>query len=328
MAKLYENLTRKINESEDISEIQKQELLKSILQDKDRKPHVLITGATGCGKSSTINALFNAEKAKVGTSPDPETMEITKYELGNLTLWDSPGLGDGTEADKRHAQGIIKLLKERDENGNLLIDVVLVILDGRSRDLGTSYELISTVIAPYIENNERLLIGINQADMAMSGRHWNRETHTPDETLNKFLEEKEASIQRRIREATGIEVSPISYSAGYKEDGMPQEPAYNLSKLLYYIIESIPAEKRLIVLEHLNEDKQMWERDDGTRNWRGDIVESAERGIVSRLGGAAKGAAAGAAAGAAIGSFIPVVGTAVGSAVGAAIGFVGGLFGF
>ena len=31
-------------------------------------------------ESSTINALFETEVAKVGTSVDPETMEIEKYE--------------------------------------------------------------------------------------------------------------------------------------------------------------------------------------------------------------------------------------------------------
>ena len=58
----------------------------------------MITGATGCGKSSTINALFNidstnyTERAKVGVTPDPETMSIERYELDNLVLWDSPVL--------------------------------------------------------------------------------------------------------------------------------------------------------------------------------------------------------------------------------------------
>ena len=46
------------------------------------------------------------------------------------------------------AKKMIDKLYEKDENGNLLIDLVLVILDGGSRDLGTSYELINNVIIP------------------------------------------------------------------------------------------------------------------------------------------------------------------------------------
>lgn len=109
---------------------------------------MLITGATGSGKSSTINALFGTDTAKVGMGVDPETMDIQKYELDNLVLWDSPGLGDGKEKDQRHAKGIIKKLNELDKDGRPLIDLVLVILDGGSRDLGTSYELINQVIIP------------------------------------------------------------------------------------------------------------------------------------------------------------------------------------
>ncbi len=157
----------------DIPESERNKLMRNFLHLKDRKINLMITGATGCGKSSTINALFEKEVAKVGVGVDPETMEIARYDYGNLILWDSPGLGDGKEADNRHAKNITKKLLERDENGEPLIDLVLVILDGSSRDLGTSYELINSVIIPNLgENKEkRILIAINQADMAMKGRY-------------------------------------------------------------------------------------------------------------------------------------------------------------
>ena len=96
----------------DIPKTERNKLMKNFLQLKEQKINLMITGATGCGKSSTINALFNTEVAKVGVGVDPETMDITKYELDNLVLWDSPGLGDGKEADNRHAKNIIKKLHE------------------------------------------------------------------------------------------------------------------------------------------------------------------------------------------------------------------------
>lgn len=65
-----------------------------------------------CGKSSTINALFGENVAKVGCTPDPETMEIERFDPGNLILWDSPGLEDGKEADNRNAKNIIKKLNQ------------------------------------------------------------------------------------------------------------------------------------------------------------------------------------------------------------------------
>ena len=72
MAKLYDEITRRISDST-MSETEKQAILKKFLEMQNQKANVLITGATGCGKSSTINALFNTEKAKVGTGVDPET---------------------------------------------------------------------------------------------------------------------------------------------------------------------------------------------------------------------------------------------------------------
>ena len=52
--------------------------------------NLLLVGATGSGKSSTINAMFNMQVAKVGVGVDPETACIEKYELGGLTIWDTP----------------------------------------------------------------------------------------------------------------------------------------------------------------------------------------------------------------------------------------------
>jgi predicted GTPase len=304
-----------------ISEDEKNRFLKSILRYKNRQANILITGATGCGKSSTINALFNMEKAKVGTGVDPETMQIERYELGNLILWDSPGLGDGKEADEKHSKGIIDMLYKKDDNSSMLIDVVLVILDGGSRDLGTSYELINHVIIPNLADKSRIIIGINQADMVMKGKYWDSAKSQPLEPLQKQLADKALSVKDRVKEGTGVIVEPVCYSAGFKEEGQPQEKPYNLSKLLYYIILSIPEEKRLPVLVESNKDTSMWQSNDNLENYGKEIGQNVGLYLLKDAG---IGAASGAALGAAIGSVIPVVGTAIGTAVGAVAGAVVG----
>ena len=203
----------------------RQKLLGNLLRMKNQRINLMVTGATGVGKSSTINALFGKEVAKVGISADPETTEIDKYELDNLVIWDTPGLGDGKEAYNKHSKRIIDKLYEKDENDNLLIDLVLVILDGSSRDLGTSYELINNVIIPNLGDNKenRILVAINQADVAMKGKYWNTEENRPEKKLQEFLENKVISVKRRIKEATGIDTEPIYYSAGEKEEGYIQQ---------------------------------------------------------------------------------------------------------
>ena len=69
-----------------IDEVEKNKLLKNVMRMKEQKINIMITGTTGCGKSSTINALFDTEVAKVGVGVDPETMEIEKQKLTILIL--------------------------------------------------------------------------------------------------------------------------------------------------------------------------------------------------------------------------------------------------
>ncbi len=42
-----------------IPDSEKQKLLSNLFKMQEKKMNIMITGATGCGKSSTINALFN-----------------------------------------------------------------------------------------------------------------------------------------------------------------------------------------------------------------------------------------------------------------------------
>lgn len=291
-----------------LTEKQKNKLVKKLQLLRENKLNIMLVGATGCGKSSTINALFNcaelqvedvqagttdeskqvtaeaegasdkeavAEKAnttekvfvevaKVGSKSDPETKDIEKYTIGNLTLWDTPGLGDGTEIDEHHKAVIRDLIKEVDEEGNRLIDLVLVILDGSTRDLGTSYKILNEVIIPeFGKKRKRILVALNQADIAMkTGRHWDYEKNEPDEVLVKFLEEKLVSIKNRIYEDSGLEIEPVYYCAGYVEpDGSAVYP-YNLTKLLYYILQAVPAKKRLSIMEGMNKDKKNYKHND------------------------------------------------------------------
>ena len=327
---IYEAMQNDIMNA-NISENDKNKMLKNIMRLKAQKMNIMITGATGCGKSSTINAMFNTEVAKVGVGVNPETMEIRKYELDNLVLWDTPGLGDGKEADNRHAKNIIDKLLEVDENGNALIDLVLVILDGGSRDLGTSYELINNVIIPNLGKGKenRILVAINQADVAMKGNNWDRDKNEPNQKLVNFLEEKVRSVRDRVYEATGVTIEPIYYSAGYKdeEEGEQSRP-YNLSKLLYYIVKATPSEKRAIYVNNINENREMWRDDDKLL----DYGEATRKSIFESIReGASTGADIGGAIGSIFGSAGETIGRGLGGVVGGfiggAIGAIGGLFG-
>lgn len=203
---------------------------------------VMVTGVTGADKSTTLNTIFRKNVATVGNGVDPETMYLDYYSLNDVfRLWDTPGLGDGVTNDETHKRKLVDLLyKTYSLDGNIYgwIDSIIVVLEGLNRDMGSTYTLLNEVIVPNIQA-ERILVVINQADMAMKGRHWNKETNRPDEVLLDFLEKQAISIQNRVKEATGVTIrKPVYYSAEY---------GYNVEKLLDFIIDNMIVERRSLI---------------------------------------------------------------------------------
>lgn len=318
---IYDLLEEEIMRA-DISDADKTRRLSRLLKVRGKKVNIMLTGATGSGKSSTINALFNMEVAKVGVGVDPETDCISRYELDNLIIWDTPGLGDGVENDERITREIIRKLNEADEEMNPVIDMVVVILDASSKDLGTSYDLINNVLVPCLgekEAKERILIALNQSDIAMKGTHWDAEKNEPDEVLKDFLKKKADSVQKRIKEGTGLDIEPVCYCAGYKEDGGEQRKPYNLTKLLYYIVKAIPKDKRLAFADNINSDEGNWTHDDRENDYRGETRSKFFDTVWDCMSdGAWSGSEIG-------GKILGIPGQIVGGVIGCAVGTVAGV---
>lgn len=200
---------------------------------------IMVAGVTGAGKSTTLNAFFQKTVAKVGEGADPETMEVADYKLNDwFRVWDTPGLGDNVEIDQKHKAKMIDLLHNTynyNHKNYCLIDMVLVIIEGSNRDMGTTYDLLNNVIVPNMQKS-RILVVINQADMAMKGHHWNRVTNTPDSVLLSYLEDQAVSVRRRVKEATGVNIlKPVCYSAEY---------GWNVQAVFDFIIDNIPRRRR------------------------------------------------------------------------------------
>lgn len=220
----------------------KNDIEKKLEKARFRPLDVMVTGVTGAGKSTTLNTIFKKNVATVGNGVDPETMDLDSYSLNDVfRLWDTPGLGDEVANDEIHKRKLVDLLyKTYSLDGNIYgwIDSAIVVLEGLNRDMGSTYTLLNEVIVPNIQA-DRILVVINQADMAMKGRHWNKETNRPDEVLVDFLERQALSIQNRVKEATGVTIrKPVYYSAEY---------GYNIEKLLDCIIDNMIVERRPLV---------------------------------------------------------------------------------
>ena len=282
---LYEKEMLKQMEKE---EKEKQEKARNLRQGKkysleelfNQELNLLVVGPTGVGKSSTIEALFESEGresgAKIGTTANPETQDIHEYRMGSLTIYDSPGLGDSENNDKRHMEKIKNLLSAKDSEGNFKIDLVLVIADASSRDLGTVCHTIK-VIMDFMEEEEkeRILIALNKCDRAGGRKGFDYEKNQPTEKLLEILDETVKIIQKRIKDDTGVNVEVVYYAAGeYDEEEGKKQPAYNLSKLLSYIVEKTPTKKRLVYLKHRSKKQEDFKSDDGRGDYKAKTTRS------------------------------------------------------
>lgn len=244
------------------------------------KINVLLVGGTGVGKSSTINALFQDagldSKAIIGQLGKPETMDISAHELGNLVIWDSPGLGDSPEKDVKHREKIVEALHWKDDQDKPLIDLVFLVLDAGSRDFGSAYTLIKEVIVPNLggHDHDRLLVTLNQADNAMKGHGWIRGENRPDEELVEWLEQQVVTVKERIKADTGLDIEPVYYSAGCTINGKRRSEPYNLNKLLSFILDHLPKKKRAVIALHINEDTDNFRINDDKEDYQAKVDKS------------------------------------------------------
>ncbi len=304
-----------IIQDSNLSETEKRNFFLQLVKARSQHLRIMIVGGTGAGKTTTINALTGKDVGKIGTGTMPETDKIVEYEFDGITVYDTPGFGDGVEADKKHAEEISELLRRVDENNNALIDMVLVVIDASSRDIGTIVRLINHILIHHFKDEpERIIIAINKADRGIQvGSHFDYENTEPDEVLVKRMDEMAETIRQRVKESTGIDVNlPIWYVAGGKEEGEEKYPSYNISKLLNAMVSATPNEKRAAWVGNISDVEEDFIYDDGFADYN---KQTAAQIWDSTLGCAATGAGIGGA----IGAFAGPLGSAIGAGIGAGV---------
>lgn len=85
---------------------------------KSNEVKMFITGKTGVGKSTLVNGLVGKKVAREGDGLDPETSVVKghtfKHRSINVTVWDSPGLQDGTKKEGEYLADMKKKCSNMD----------------------------------------------------------------------------------------------------------------------------------------------------------------------------------------------------------------------
>ena len=127
-------------------------------------PTIVLSGKTGCGKTSTINALWNKDLATNRVSSCtkfPAVMHITDYFEGKkveFNLVDLPGIAESLEANSLYREFYYHFINK----ASLLICLTQADRRAYKQDQLFYTDLIAKDI---LRKNQKIVLGINQADL-------------------------------------------------------------------------------------------------------------------------------------------------------------------
>jgi predicted GTPase len=197
-------------------------------------PTIGVIGLSGVGKSSTINAMFGANRAVSATVRGTtrfaaDTYEIVSSRVSGLELscrlrvYDAVGLGEDIELDAGYLERYKKHLRK--------CDIALWIVAARNRALALDQSYLRQ-LAGVLPN---LVIGLNQVDL-VEPLSWNAAANLPSKDQQQAIAEIAADRKAKLgRYARQGEVAVIPYSALHY---------YNLQSLYLECVRAAPQPRR------------------------------------------------------------------------------------
>lgn len=215
-------------------------------------PKIGVFGKTGAGKSSFVNAIFGQDVCPV-SDVEACTRELQEANVGGIILVDCPGIAESAERDEEYKKLYAELIPK--------LDAIIWVLKGDDRSYGPDlefYELIKHCFKTEDGKNAPVFFALNQVDKIEPFREWNEKDCEPGDNQRKNIEKKVSHVAGLFKTDEN-HVIPISSSQ-----------RYNLPKLVGALVNSLPANKALIVLSPISE----------TTNEKGSSLEKSEVGKI------------------------------------------------
>jgi len=199
-------------------------------------PHIAFIGNAGVGKSTTLNALFNAGQEVSHTqactqmeAPIEVYIEDVSGKKGGLIVYDMPGLGESIEQSGKHRQTYERVLSK--------VDVALWVLDAQYRAIEDVQRLLAYEFRQLDQDLvDRMVFAVNKIDLVYPGETaWHPYANVPSEEQERYIKARLYDIQVKVKQAVpSWHGTVVGYSAKRK---------YNLPQLFLSMLNAV-SEKR------------------------------------------------------------------------------------
>ena len=212
----------------------------------DYEPKVAIFGKTGVGKSSLTNALFGKDACPVHDveactrNPQEVFMQLDGNSKG-IKLLDVPGIGENSERDKEYFRLYAEILKDA--------DMVLWVLKGDDRTFSADEDFYKTCMKQYMDKGKPFVVAVNQVDKIEPFREWDIEKCVPGSIQEGNIAKKIIYVAKQFGNLPVSQVIPVSANE-----------RYNLEKLTLTLVDKLPANKKFITINNM--DEKIQERDE------------------------------------------------------------------